>query len=175
MMQLSLYDWRTVAPPRPKMFDEVIAQKIAEDMRSEIAMICLYDQDDPDLDRAVNDVASAISCSDDPYTICKYLDDVRHWDVDGELLSLMSEVWHRRKDIHTLEIKNWVSENGVVPNFSVGQSINVTKSLPLHTIELSGIIESIDLEQAKYRICCADGSFRMKGNLMTVNFESVTC
>lgn len=175
MMQLSLFDWRKVAPKRPNILSEEIAQATARECRDKIEKYLYGDQlSDGELDDAVNDIGKALyqaGHSDDAYKVCRCLESYSWGDVDDELHELIEEVIFQRRNVWHCAIIEWVKNNGVVPHHKVGDVVKYNRKRLGYDIE-EGEITSIMTDFAQYHLV-AKGDPKFLDRIVIVNFEDV--
>jgi hypothetical protein len=175
MMQLSLFDWRKVAPKRPNILSEEIAQATARECRDKIAKYLYENQLSADeLDSAVKDIGRALYQAgqpDDAYKVCKCLESYSWGDLDDEMYELIEHVIYRRRSVWYDAVAEWIKTNGVTPCHEVGKIVKYSRKRMGHDIA-EGEIVGIFAEQAQYRIV-AKGDPAFADRIIIVNFEDV--
>ena len=181
MMQLTLFDWRKVAPKRPNILSEEIAHATARKCRDMIARyLCENQLSANELDDAVKDIGKALyqaGQSDDAYKVCRCLESYSWGDGDDELHDIISEIINVRQHVLHDAIVEWVQMNGVIPCNEIGDRVEFRKHGIFSKCDVvQGKIEEIDSTSAKYMISgpkmTADNRYIVTGRYI-VNFEDV--
>lgn len=171
-MQLQLFNDLPL-PPRPSYIDKEVTNIVVERIFPEIIDWMYESNRSPsqsEIDSIKAELFSAIQYDDDSYNIAKNLEG-EGWDAGRELVDVLDSVSRHRYEAHKKIIhQNWILKHGVVPKFSVGDTV----SFALKGKQETGEITRVHPETAQYTIYCAQHGHVRKGagtHGHIVNFE----
>jgi len=99
------------------------------------------------------ELLDSVDYYNDGYEIAKNLERRHYWSVDASLVELLDDSRALRVVTFNSLIKEWVFSNGILPQYSVGQSV---RFVTMRNIEHVGEITRINVDQAQYVIYCAE-------------------
>jgi hypothetical protein len=172
-MQLQLFDDLPI-PPRPSQYAKEVNDAIVERITPDIVnWICHGGDTAPgleEIDDIKTEIFSAIEYEEDPYGIAKSLE-YAGWDSDGELVHILDNVGRYRYEAYKDHVYNsWILKHGVVPKFSIGDSVVFAHRGRQETGEVIRVYP----EMAQYTIHCPQHGHIKKGvgtHGHIINFE----
>lgn len=159
-MQLNLFKG-VGYPPRPDSFSEKVLDMTIDALMPSIRNWMTSDDDrrfyvsDKDESDIRQELRQAIEFKYDGYLIAKELDDYNGWDSDEQLVRILDGVAALRYTAKNSLVKEWVLQNGVMPEYSVGQRVTFKCNGEVK----SGIVKLVDMVYAQYRVACEDRTF----------------
>jgi|GEM_PF-4275243 len=84
----------------------------------------------------------------DGYKIAKNLDDWCMWECDAQLVDILDSFWHFSDRVHHEAVKQWVQEQSINPQHSIGDNITV-KVLDK---EYTGVVVGLNPVSATYTV-----------------------
>jgi len=146
-------------PPRPKIYDAAVTTIYIDKLLPKI-LDWLYDSDntkDPEftddyLTQLKSDLTEATDHSSDGYEITRYLERHCHWACDSALVEILEVSVTLRMATHNCIVAQWVLNNGIIPEYSVGQQVTFVQ----RDKSLVGEITNVDIRCARYIIYCKE-------------------
>lgn len=146
-MQLTLFDCG--APPRPREYDKRVIDQLVEWYGGAVCKCMGFGP--RDRDDALEELRDAFENETDPESIVDFLDENYYWQIK-DLDTVLRDAWDTRNRIVKSLTKDWVLQNGVLPEYSVGQRVmlKTTFNTTLKTIV------KVDVEHATYTLVGRD-------------------
>lgn len=158
-------------PPRPKITDDASQERYVDaliprvlDWLRECGEFVDATPGEYYLQQLREELLDSIDYHNDGYEIAKNLERRHYWSVNASLVELLDDSVALRMVTFNSLIKEWVFSNGILPKYSVGQSVRFVTH---RNVEHVGEITRVEFDQARYVIHCpALGHFH-------INYEFV--
>ncbi len=95
------------------------------------------------------DLVDGLALHRDGYHLARWLEDQRDWDSDGNLVAILNYASFLRNDIYDQRVRDWVKNNQIHPELSVGDAVRVRDG---EGAEHTGQIRCINYEEAQYQV-----------------------
>jgi hypothetical protein len=160
--QLQLFD--VGHPPRPQRFNHDILELLLDEIAPR-AFTILGTTVTEDWNSIRDDLQSAVEFQDEPHVIEEFLVEHCYWDASVELRALLSEIEGIRNDLHEYQVKRWVLQNGISPQYSKGQQVTFQRQEERRGDEIIwlgedttylGEIVGVFEETAEYLVFCEE-------------------
>lgn len=144
---------KTLNVPRPSERDEAVLDTAIEMIMPSVwDWITALDHYESDEREGVRlDLKKAIGrsyISFDGYQIARNLEQSALWEPDSELVDVLDAFIRFVHQAHRDAVKLWVSENAIIPQHRVGDSVLVK----VRGVEHEGLITRVDEETAQYSV-----------------------
>ena len=156
-MQLPL-DIAVGYPPRPKISDDASLQRYVDALIPRVLTWLRdageFDESNPGesyLRQLREELLDSVDYHNDGYEIAKNLERRHYWGVDASLVEILDDSRALRMVTFYSLIKEWVFSNGILPQYSVGQSVRFRMSETRDAEHVSEITE-VRLDRAQYLI-----------------------
>jgi hypothetical protein len=132
---------------RPQ-FNEVSCRAVAEKIADDVVTWC---QGKTNRDEVIADLEKAIAYGEDGYSIAKYLDTSRGWDVDADLVEILDRTFFEKLALHDKAVNEWVLAYSIKPKLEAGAAVTVHNRSTGNKV-VDGQIVSIDEKRGRYTV-----------------------
>lgn len=141
-------------PPRPKLYDDDVTSlyldrlvpRVMEWLRSTGDV----DSSDEYMSQLRSDIAEATDHSNDGYEMARYLERHCYWECDSALVEILDGSMSLRLAAKYSLVEQWVLNNGIIPEYSVGQRVTFRNRGKI----VDGEITKVEAKRAQYIVFC---------------------
>jgi hypothetical protein len=128
--------------------------------------------DNTELQQCIEDAKEVLSGNIDGngYELAKDFESDFGYDPDAEMVEILDSVWYKKNEILNNTIKQWVIDDNIKPEYSVGDTVMFTHG---REGEVIGEITSIYENTAQYVVCVEILGHEKGKSGSIVNYEKV--